>query len=152
MKPTDETKPFESRLMEDLHPDLALVSKEADEEFNNDYPDGPNVFTTCTYRNNARQNVLYAQTKPRVTWAKGGESPHNYYPSLALDKAFVNTKTKKLDWSTHLFDAYAKIFKKVAAKYGIDITWGADWNRDNIKDKVKQDAPHFQLTNWKTKI
>jgi hypothetical protein len=55
-------------------------------------------------------------------------------------------------FATNLFDAYAKIFKKVAAKYGIEITWGADWNRDNIKDKIKQDAPHFELTNWKKLI
>jgi|GEM_PF-6205419 len=152
MKPLDETKPYESRLMEDLHPDLVLVSKEADIEWDKQFPDGPNVFTTCTYRNNARQNELFAQKKPRVTWAKGGESPHNTYPSSAWDIAFFDSETKKLDWSAHLFDAYAKIFKDIAAKHGIRVTWGADWNRDNIKDKIKQDAPHFELTNWRQLI
>lgn|SRR5574343_763478 len=149
MKPKDETKPYESRLIEDLHPDCRLIVEEADKQWDLQFPDGPNVFTTCTYRNNARQNELFAQTKPRVTWAKGGQSPHNTYPSSAWDVAFYDSNKKKLDWSSLYFDAYAKIVKEKAKFLGVEITWGADWNRDNIKDKIKQDLPHFELTNWR---
>lgn len=152
MKPKDETKPYESRLASDLKTLAALVMNKADVEWDKQFPDGPNVFTTCTYRNNARQNQLFAQTKPRVTWAKGGQSPHNTYPSSAWDVAFYDSQKKKLDWSAEYFDAYAKIVKEIAQKEGVQITWGADWNRDNIKDKIKQDAPHFELTNWKDLI
>jgi hypothetical protein len=34
MKPKDETKPYESRLIEDLHPTLAIAYKKAEAQFN----------------------------------------------------------------------------------------------------------------------
>jgi hypothetical protein len=150
MKPTNDKVPYESRLLEDLDPKLAEVVAEAEKQFDKQFASEVNVFTTCTHRNNARQEQLFAQ-RPKVTWARGGQSPHNKYPSQAWDVAFINTATKKLDWSSKWFDAYNAIVKKVAKAKGVEITWGSDWNRDNIKDKVKQDAPHHEATNWRTK-
>jgi len=159
MKPKDETKPYESRLIEDLHPSAKLIVEEADKVWDAEYPDGPNVFVTCTHRNNARQTELFnlgrnangviINKKAVRTWAKAGTSPHNKYPSPAWDVAFLNTATRKLDWSEKLFDRYNAICKEIAAKNNIEITWGADWDKNGIKDKVKQDGAHHELTNWR---
>lgn len=150
MKPTNDKIPYESRLLEDLDPILAEIVKEADIEFDKQYAAEVQVFVTCTYRNNARQEQLFAQ-RPRVTWARGGQSPHNKYPSQAWDVAFINNATKKLDWSSKYFDAYTKIVRKIAKKKGVQILSGSDWNDDGIKDRLKVDLPHHELKNWQKK-
>lgn len=59
---------------------------------------GIEVIITSTYRDNASQNAIYAQgrTKPGkiVTFAKGGQSWHNY--RCAFD--FAVTKHGEIDW------------------------------------------------------
>lgn len=134
MKPQDETKPFESRLMEDLHPELQQAYLFAESRFNALYPN-VNVFRTCTYRNSAMQEV-YFKKRPKITNAKGGQSPHNYYPSLAFDIAFL--ENKKLSYNPKYFKQFADIITKQYAH----ITWGGNF-------KSLPDAPHFELTNWK---
>ena len=136
MKPKDETKPYESRLMEDLHPELQIAYSYAESRFNALYPN-VNVFRTCTYRNNAMQDV-YFKKRPKITNAMAGQSPHNYYPSLAFDIAFL--ENKQLSYKPKYFKEFYDIIKGYNGN--ADITWGGNF-------KSLPDAPHFELTNWK---
>jgi len=139
MKPKDETKPFESRLIEDLHPTLAAAFKKAQTEWNNNRND-VHVIIVCTYRNNAMQEVYFAK-RPKITQARAGQSPHNYYPSRAFDIAFVKVGKRELDYSAKLFKEFWEILQKHSSK----ITWGGNF-------KGFSDMPHFELTNWKATI
>jgi peptidoglycan L-alanyl-D-glutamate endopeptidase CwlK len=129
--------PYESRKLEDLHIVLQAAYLAAERKFNNDFPE-VNVIRTCTYRNNAMQQV-YFNKRPKITNARPGESPHNYNPSFAFDIAFV--RNRKLDWSPKYFKAFADIIKGINS----DIVWGGDWVRF-------KDAPHFELKNWRAKL
>jgi peptidoglycan L-alanyl-D-glutamate endopeptidase CwlK len=139
MKPKDETKPYESRLLEDLHPTLASAFNKAQAEWNSTRND-IHVITVCTYRNNAMQEVYFAK-RPKISNARGGQSPHNYYPSRAFDIAFVKVGRRELDYSPKHF----KDFWAILQKYSNKITWGGNW-------QGFKDAPHFELTNWKMTI
>jgi peptidoglycan L-alanyl-D-glutamate endopeptidase CwlK len=130
-------KPYESRDLKDLHIVLQAAYLAAERKFNNDFPE-VNVIRTCTYRNNAMQQV-YFNKRPKITNARPGESPHNYNPSFAFDIAFV--RHRKLDWSPKYFKAFADIIKGINS----DIEWGGDWVRF-------KDAPHFELKNWRAKL
>lgn len=103
-----------------------------------------------TLRSFAEQDGLYAQgrTKPGaiVTWAKGGESYHNY--GLAIDIVLLkdtdgNGTFETASWETNVdFDGdgiadWAEIVH-IFMNYGWE--WGGNWN------KPKQDLPHFQKT------
>lgn len=95
---------------------------------------------TSVFRTISEQDKLYNQ-RPRVTWAKGGKSYHNY--GLAVDICLITTDGKTAIWDTNKdFDSdlipdwmeCVSVFKK----YGWD--WGGDWK------KPKTDNPHFQKT------
>jgi peptidoglycan L-alanyl-D-glutamate endopeptidase CwlK len=131
-----------SRKTEDLHPILADIYKRVNEKFRARYPNLPQPFTTCTYRNDEEQTKLYAIGRTEVgkivTNAKAGESAHNRLPSMAFDIAFI-TLDNRLDWSAHLFAKYAEIAKEISS----EVEWGGDWRF--------KDFPHFELKNWKNK-
>lgn len=108
---------------------------------------------TSTLRTFAEQDALYAQgrTKPggKVTWAKGGQSYHNY--GLALDIVllgdFNNDGVKEVSWDVLKdFDGdHQSDWKEIVnifIKYGWE--WGGNWN------KPKTDNPHFQKTFGKS--
>jgi peptidoglycan L-alanyl-D-glutamate endopeptidase CwlK len=139
MKPKDETKPYESRLLEDLHPTLANAYKQAEKVFNERHND-VHVIVVCTYRNNAMQEVYFAK-RPKVSNARAGQSPHNYYPSRAFDIAFVKVGKRELDYSPKHFKEFWEILQTFSPK----LTWGGNFT--NFKD-----APHFELTNWRATI
>lgn len=140
-----------SRKTENLHPDLVRVWLEAEKRW--EAKGGANVFLTATFRNNEAQTELYEQGRtkkgPIVTWAKAGQSPHNFNPSFALDIAFLKSDGKSLDWNRTNFIGFAKIMMEVADELGVLITWGADWNNDRKQDLTKTDLPHFELRNWR---
>ena len=44
------------------------------------------------------------------------------------------------------FDEIAKAMHDAAEELGVQITWGADWDRDgNPRERGESDSPHFQL-------
>jgi peptidoglycan L-alanyl-D-glutamate endopeptidase CwlK len=143
-----------SRRIEDLHKDLAKIFIEAEKQWEG--AGNANVIITCTHRNNAMQMQLYAQGRTTkggiVTWAKAGQSPHNYLPALAFDVAFLKPDGKSLDWGKNNFVQFAKVCKKVADQFDIQLIWGGDWDDDGTIDRKKTDLPHFQLNNWRTLI
>jgi peptidoglycan L-alanyl-D-glutamate endopeptidase CwlK len=85
-----------SRDIKDLHPVVAAKAKTFIALCKTE---GIDVLITSTYRDNESQNAIYAQgrTKPGriVTYAKGGQSFHNY--RLAFD--FVPIVNGKAQWS-----------------------------------------------------
>ena len=143
-----------SRKLEHLHPDLVRVWLEAEKRWESS--GGANVFLTCTHRNNEAQTELYEQGRTKkgaiVTWAKAGQSPHNWLPSFAFDIAFLKSDGKSLDWNRSNFINFAHLFMQVADEMGVLVTWGADWNNDRKQDLTKTDLPHFELRNWRKLI
>jgi len=128
-----------SRDKKDLRPELVQAYEKAVEKYSALYPNEPQPFITCTYRSGEEQDKLF-NSKPKVTNAKGGQSPHNYNPSFAFDIGFIGTD-KKMDWDAKLFRNFADCIKSVS-----DVTdWGGGW-------KSFKDAPHFELKGWKTYI
>ena len=98
---------------------------------------GVQLRVTTGYRSIEEQNRLYQQGRTTfgqiVTWAKGGESYHNY--GLAFD--VVRMENGKADW-TPVSPEIAGIAKQQG------FTWGGDWA------VPKTDYPHFQMTFGKS--
>lgn len=117
---------------------LATQYEIAKQKFEKDNPT-LKVSIDCTYRSFEEQNKLYNQW-PKVTLAKGGQSPHNYNPSMAIDVKIINNG--HITWERKYFADFAKL---MVTK---EIEWGGDW-------KLKSgfvDNPHFQLKTWRDYI
>ena len=121
---------------------------------------GIDFVRSCTYRSSDEQNALYAQgrTAPGfvVTWAKGGQSPHNdisagmpchqpaedgdipasnaadYYPLLHGKLCGTLTDRELALWTK---------MGQIGAACGLE--WGGNWTAR------KKDMPHFQLPKEK---
>ena len=127
-----------SRKIEDLHPTLAYAFGRAQASFMAVHPEAPVPFLTCTYRSKQEQDKLFAAI-PKVTNARGGQSPHNFLPSCAFDVAFrlpSGAATYEQKW----FDLFAPFVQASG-----DITWGGTFR--SFKDK-----PHFELTVWRVLV
>lgn len=130
-----------------LHPALREEALELYTEICNKLSNNVQCRFTHTLRTDKEQDALYAQgrTKPGkvVTWAKGGESYHNY--GFAIDVCLLvdlnGDGIKEASWDNikdydgdHQSD-WREIVE-VFLKYGWE--WGGNWN------KPKTDTPHFQ--------
>lgn len=105
---------------------------------------------THVLRSMEEQNNLYAQGRTKqgsiVTWAKAGESYHNY--GLSVDIVLIVDKDGDGNYESASWDLVTDFdgdgiadWKEVVMifkKYGW--TWGGDWN------KPKTDSPHFEKT------
>lgn len=142
-----------SRNKADLYPPLREVYEYGVMRWGMENKHLPQPFLTASYRANKEQDVLYNQPHDGkdndgdgkiderdefVTNAKAGQSPHNYFPSLAFDIAFINNETNKLDWSPELFK---KFYDFISEKYKDVITWGGGFKF--------RDYPHFEWKTWK---
>ena len=125
-----------SRSLDDLLPPV----KERVEKFlNSAKAAGIDLLITSTYRDNASQNVLYAQgrTTPgkKVTNAKAGQSWHNY--KCAVD--VVPIVAGKPRW-----DVKEEVWQQVGALgKAAGLEWAGDWKRF-------KEYPHFQYTGGLT--
>lgn len=92
--------------------------------------DSPYDFSiTCGLRTVEEQKVLVATGKSKTMKSK-------HLTGDAVDIAvFVDGK---LTWELKYYKTVATHIKKVAAKLGVKITWGGDW-------QSFIDGPHFQL-------
>jgi peptidoglycan L-alanyl-D-glutamate endopeptidase CwlK len=131
-----------SRKVEDLH---WMLQKQACDLITLCKKEGLEIIITCTYRSPVEQDILYAQgrTSPGhiVTWAKGGESLHNYRTgnkaaSLAFDVCpIINGKAY---WTTE--GVGNKIWSKIGELgESLDLEWAGRWSAG------KREFPHFQL-------
>lgn len=105
------------------------------------------------YRSPSRQDLLHSQGQSRV---KGGDSAHNYSPSLAIDIAPYPIPK---NWGGDSKEEYAKFYhfafyvRGVADALGISIRWGGDWDGDNdVTDQHFNDLVHFELSEWRSYV
>jgi peptidoglycan LD-endopeptidase CwlK len=86
---------IDSRSIDDLNPYVAKLCRQFIAKCKDA---GIEVAIISTYRDNARQNQIFAQGRTRpgkiVTYARGGQSWHNY--RLAFD--FAVLKHGEIDW------------------------------------------------------
>lgn len=124
-----------SRKLEDLHP---KVKAKAEAFLAKCKAEGIDVIITCTYRDAAEQDRLYAigRTTPgkKVTNAKAGQSFHNY--RLAFD--CVPLRHGKPVWGTAGADGELWI-KLGAIGVACGLEWAGKWTRF-------REYPHFQFT------
>lgn len=98
------------------------------------------------WRSKARQNRLYAIGKSKLKWP---HSKHNTrgpaFPSMAVDAAPCILGKVSWDWRHCIYSA--GIIMGVAAKMGIKLRWGGDWDCDGeaITDQTFQDLVHFEI-------
>ena len=143
-----------SRSLSDAHPRLAKAYLFSKSEFEKQHPHY-SVILTCTHRSNEEQNRLYQQPfdgidndrdgqvdekDEKVTNAKGGQSKHNAYPSLAIDVAFKNNLTGKLAWTTALFKKFYDFMRSADSgiRWGGNVRYGGHF-------RSLHDAPHYEL-------
>lgn len=130
-----------SRSMGDLHPDIRHLAY----RFISTCTDrGIDVIITCTYRDGAEQDALYAigRTAPgrRVTNARAGQSLHNTTikglpASLAFD--VVPLRGGKPVWGTTGDDG--ELWRRVGEiGESCGLEWAGRWTRF-------REFPHFQL-------
>jgi len=125
-----------SRSLDDLLPPV----KERVEKFlNSAKAAGIDLLITSTYRDNASQNVLYAQgrTTPgkKVTNAKAGQSWHNY--RCAVDVVPVVAGKPRWDVKDEVWQQVGALGKAAG------LEWAGDW-------KKFKEYPHFQYTGGLT--
>lgn len=131
-----------SRKVQDLH---WMIQKQACDLVTQASRESIELLITCTYRSPIEQDVLYAQgrTTPGhiVTWAKGGESLHNYRignkpASLAFD--VVPLVNGKPFWTTE--GKGSKIWQTIGELGGnLGLEWAGNWPAG------KREYAHFQL-------
>ncbi len=115
--------------IQSLHPAIRMQATDFIKEANAN-SSGTLIRVAQGYRTYAEQDALYAKgrTAPGkiVTWAKGGESNHNF--GLAFD--IVGIKNGKVE-----YDLDWKSLSTLGKSKGFE--WGGDW-------KKKKDNPHFE--------
>lgn len=95
-----------------------------------------------------RQRALYAKGRtapgPKVTWTLN--SRHFADPVTGYGHA-VDLVPWPIDWSdVPAFDAMARAMFAAARELGVQIRWGADWDRDGRpRERGETDSPHFEL-------
>jgi len=117
-----------------LHP---LIRDKATRFIKEAEKEGIYLRITSGFRSFEEQDGLFNSGKD-VTNAKGGSSYHNY--GLAID--VVEMVGGKPVWDSPNWPKIGKIGKAAGFE------WGGDWNLKN--SKMKQDLPHFQITQGKT--
>lgn len=103
--------------------------------------EGADFYAISAQRDYAEQTKLYAQGRtapgPVVTWAKAGESAHNF--GLAVDfcrDGVVDRKGLQPDWRNESYEP----LRALAPKHGL--VWGGIW--------TKPDRPHVQWPGYVT--
>jgi len=127
--------------MEGVHPKLVRVLNLAIKKSEVDFMVIEGV------RSLARQKQLYAQgrTVPGkvVTWTLNS----NHFKKADGFGHAVDILPAPYDWKdTAPFDKMARAMFAAAKELGINIRWGADWDRDgNPRERGETDSPHWEL-------
>lgn len=98
-----------------------------------------NFTVLCGYRGKEEQNDAFEKGNSKVQWPN---SKHNASPARAVDLA-----PYPINWEDiGRFKVLALAFLEEAKKAGIEVRWGADWDRDgDWRDEKFRDWPHFEL-------
>lgn len=104
------------------------------------------VTIVCGYRSNEDQAEAFYKKKSKV---KPGDSKHNKNPSLAVDAVPAHVPklwAKGEDGSKLEFIAFAALVLSTAARLGIKVRWGGDWDMDgDYDDQTFNDYAHWEL-------
>ena len=94
------------------------------------------------HRGEEEQNKYFNEGKSKVKYPNGR---HNANPSNAVDVV-----PYPIDWDdTDRMYYFSGFVKGIAAKMGITIRWGGDWNDNTeVKDTNFKDLPHFELRDY----
>ena len=94
------------------------------------------------HRGKEEQNKYFDEGKSKVKYPNGR---HNASPSNAVDVV-----PYPIDWKdTDRMYYFSGFVKGIAAKLGIPIRWGGDWNDNTeVKDTNFKDLPHFELRDY----
>ncbi|MCK5606542.1 M15 family peptidase [Candidatus Pacearchaeota archaeon] len=115
----------------DCHQDLQDLFKEVVKHFD--------CSILCGFRNEEDQTKAYKSGKSKAQWL---ESFHNQTPSLAVDVVPYPIEWKDIK----RFYMFVGFVRGVAARMGIQIRCGADWDGDTqVRDNNFDDLPHFEL-------
>lgn len=128
---------IDSRKIDDLIPEMQVLCRKFIDLCK---AEGISILITSTYRDAECQNALYAKGRSApgkiVTWAKGGQSMHNY--RVAFD--VVPMRYGKPVWSTRGHDL--ELWNRIGEiGKSIGLCWAGDWSPG------KREFPHFQFTN-----
>ena len=94
------------------------------------------------HREEERQNTLFDEGKSKVRFPNG---KHNKLPSDAADIApYVNGK---ISWDYRHCIFLSGVLVTVAAKMGINLRWGGNWDMDGepMTDQGFQDLVHYEV-------
>ena len=117
------------------HPDLQLVMAEVVKHFD--------CTIVCGRRGKQEQEDAF---KAGNSKAHFGQSPHNFFPSLAVDVVPYPVEWQETERMTY----FAGFVMATALKHGVELKWGGDWDRDtHLSDNRFNDFPHFELANWR---
>ncbi len=96
------------------------------------------------HRTKERQDEAFRTGKSKLQWPN---SKHNKIPSMAVD-----VMPYPIDWSDRKrLEAFAAIVFATAAKLGIAVRWGGDWNMNGkSNDERFFDGPHWEIIEPKT--
>lgn len=118
--------------LSNCHKDLQAVAHEAIKHID---------FTVTTgHRNKRDQEYAYDHGFSNAHY---GQSPHNYWPSLAFDGYLFPIDVDDAARCRIL----APVILDAAKTVGVALTWGGDFPK--ITGRKFVDLPHFQLTDWK---
>lgn len=116
-----------SRDPRDLHPELFKRWVWMADQWEQEHPDDPQPFLTCTYRPMSEQQALVDAGKSR---AKPGQSLHGFLPALAFDVAFLRPDGQ-VTWEFHWFQLWGELAESIG------LEWGGRWPH-------LVDGPHVQ--------
>ena len=113
------------------HPDLQRLFEEVIRHYD--------CSILCGFRDKKEQNKAYEEGNSTKQWP---DSRHNTEPSDAVDAV-----PYPIEWDNwKRFYHFSGFVKGVAAKMGIRIRWGGDWDMDtDFDDQTFNDFPHFEL-------
>jgi len=93
----------------------------------------------CGTRNQQDQEEAFKNGTSKLQWPY---SPHNSYPSRAVDVAPYPVEFDDIARFYH----FAGFVFGVASQLDIKIRWGGDWDMDKVlKDNKFNDLPHFEV-------
>lgn len=96
------------------------------------------------YRGEKEQNQAVREGRSKLKYPR---SKHNKEPSRGVDVIPWFGNPPHIRWDDReAFYCFGGFVLGIAAKMGISIRWGGDWDRDTeLHDQTFFDLPHFEL-------
>lgn len=117
--------------LQGVHPDLRRLCEEVIKDFDFSVVQG--------HRDQVEQDEAYEKGLSQLRWP---HSAHNATPARAVDLV-----ASPIDWAdTRRALFFAGFVMGTAARLGIKVRWGGDWNGDTeVGDNKFNDLDHFEL-------